>query len=77
MKNAELVQRIETLERELAEVKRHIHGNDADAAKPKSDWRDFVGIFANDPYFERAVKAGAAYRRSLRPRARKGKGRGK
>jgi hypothetical protein len=43
-----------------------------EAAKPKGpDWRHILGIFANDPAFEEAMRLGREYRESLRPKPSK------
>jgi hypothetical protein len=66
MTNSQLAQRIEHLEREVAEVKRKL----AAAAKRKSS-DDFFGMFQDDPDFEKALKLGAKYRQSLRPKSKR------
>lgn len=50
-----LEQRIEELERKVAELT-------AAAATPKKDWRRSIGIFANDPDFDEAMRLGREYR---------------
>jgi hypothetical protein len=72
VKQAELVKRIENLERALQDLRQSVEGN---TSSPKGDWRNFIGMFHNDPYFEKAMKAGAAYRNSLRPKGKPRKGR--
>jgi hypothetical protein len=74
MTQAQILQRLDRLEQQIQELKQKV------ATSPGRDartWRDFIGMFENDPYFEKAVKAGAAYRASFRPGARKSKTRKK
>ena len=69
MNQAQLLRRIEDLEREVREVKQTIAG--ATLRNGRRSAEDFFGMFHNDPDFKRAMEAGAAYRRSLRPKSRR------
>ena len=73
MTQSQIVKRLNRVERQLKELQQKMEAAD----QPAKTWRDFVGMFRDDPYFERAVKAGAAYRRSLRPGKTNGKARKK
>ena len=64
MTNAELATRIQALEHELNALKREVD------LKTSGGWRATAGTFANDPLFERAMRYGAEYRRSTRPKPR-------
>lgn len=58
---SEMEERLAMLENEVAHLKRK------EAATPKSDkqgWKSIVGVFADDEYFEEAVRLGAEYRAS-------------
>ena len=62
-------ERLTALETELQELKREREQKqeqDKEAEKPRG-WRSIVGIFADDPEFEEAVKAGKEWRDSFRP----------
>ena len=63
MPGAPLESRVEALEAELARLKEQL-------SAPVRWWED-IGTFANDPVYEQAMKLGRAYRRSLRPVAKK------
>jgi len=63
MTQAQLVKRVEELEREMQEVRSQLAGV---SGKPLTS-RDFIGMFHNDADFQQAMKLGAAYRHSLRP----------
>lgn len=67
MSAKELEKRIEVLEREVEDLKRHLKkGNDKE-----EPWYDRVaGMFANDPVFDEIVERGRQYRESLRPKSR-------
>lgn len=60
MTQAQVLKRLDDLERELRELRSQVAG------EGKNAWRSIAGSFADDPLFERAVKMGAEYRRSLR-----------
>jgi hypothetical protein len=61
--------RVAALEQEMARLKRQGLG-----ARTGREWvDDLYGKFAGDPIFKRAMKLGRDYRKSLRPKARKGK----
>jgi len=68
MTQSQLVKRIEQIEHDLQRLKHEVARNQPSDKKPSAD--KLYGLFRNDPYFEKAVAAGAAYRRSLRPRTR-------
>ena len=65
----------ETLEKRVAALEAQVARLQRERKSP-GDGRawvdDLYGKFANDPIFERAMKLGRDYRKSLRPRARKG-----
>jgi hypothetical protein len=75
MTHAQLVKRVERLEREMVLLKRSV--NELKARPPRPTSEDFIGMFHDDPYFERAMKLGRAYRRSLNPYRRQRKKRQK
>lgn len=55
-------QRLATLEAEVARLRRLV--------KDEGPWwKQWVGAFENDPYFERAMKYGRQYRESQRPKS--------
>ena len=60
-----LQQRIEIIERELAQLKQQI-----DTKDPRPWWEQIWGTFANDPSFEEAMRLGRKYRESLRPKTK-------
>lgn len=59
-----LEQRVEQLERDLAQLKLQIQSTSHTAEKPW--WEKIVGVFADDPDFEVAVELGKDYRQSLK-----------
>jgi hypothetical protein len=71
MTQMQLVKRIERLEQDLKTLKQELSKTRSAGERPSAE--KLYGLFRNDPYFEKAVAAGAAYRRSLRPRARRSK----
>lgn len=60
-----LENRIAIIEAELETLKRKMENKEA--TKPRG-WRSVVGVFANDPEFEEAMRLGCEYRESLRPK---------
>jgi len=66
MTNTQILKRLDTIERRLDQLKAQVGG-----PKPLNEWRAIAGSFANDPLFEKAMRYGAAYRQSLRPRTAK------
>ena len=62
--------KLEQLEREKEQKKeqnkKQDQGQDKEAEEPRG-WQRIVGIFADDPEFEEAVKAGKEWRDSFRP----------
>jgi hypothetical protein len=66
MSAAPIEERVSALEAEVARLRRIVEGE-----KPKSGWRQMVGAFLNDPYFEKAMKYGRQYRESQRPKKKK------
>jgi hypothetical protein len=72
MATVRIEDRVAALEAEVAHLKARI-----ESGKPASgDWLDAVwGLFANDPVYEEAMRLGREYRESLRPKARKRRGR--
>lgn len=59
-------QRVAALEAEVARLKEQ-------AGKSPNEpwWKNMVGAFLNDPYFEKAMKIGRKYRESTRPKGKK------
>jgi len=70
MSTAQIEKRLRELEGEVARLKARIDGK---GQAPKTGWRSIVGTFAGDPLHAEAMKLGQQYRRSLRPKRRKGK----
>jgi hypothetical protein len=70
MTTAQLAERLEALEKTVAELK-------SELAKTKTPtrrwWAENAGRFAGDSAFDEIVRLGRAYRESLRPRAKKRK----
>lgn len=62
-----LEQRVEQLEKELAQLKQQMQSISQPSKQPW--WEKIVGVFADDPDFEEAVALGKAYRDSLKPTA--------
>ena len=60
-----LEDRIALIEAELEALKRKLENKEE--SKPRG-WRSVVGVFANDPEFEEAMRLGREYRESLRPK---------
>ena len=60
-----LEDRIALIEAELETLKRKLENKEV--TKPRG-WRSVVGVFANDPEFEEAMRLGREYRESLRPK---------
>jgi len=69
MKTSEtrLEDRVTALERELRKVKSELK---ATRQESQPWWERFAGMFKNDALFDKVVKVGRAYRRSLAPRPR-------
>lgn len=59
---AQLEQRVETLEKELASLKSKLET--IDPGKPW--WERIAGTFRDDPIYKKAMKLGQQYRQSLR-----------
>ena len=57
-----LERRVETLEAELRELAQEVREK-----KRTRDWTRTVGVFANDPVFEEAMRLGREYREKQRP----------
>jgi hypothetical protein len=66
---AQLEKRVEALEEEMARLKSKVEA--ADALTPW--WERIAGTFQDDPVYEKAMKLGRQYRRSLRPKPGKRK----
>jgi hypothetical protein len=66
MARSNLEARLEKLEAEVVDLKRKVDLNAPEAPW----WKQIVGIFADDPHFEEAVRLGREYRESLRPKPR-------
>ena len=67
MGSAQLEKRVAALEEELARLKSQVERTDA--SKPWWEW--IAGTFQDDPVYEKAMKLGRQYRRSLKPRSGK------
>lgn len=65
--NTRLEERVTALERELRKVKSKLKASRQEALPW---WEQFAGTFKNDAFFDKIIKAGRAYRRSLTPRPR-------
>lgn len=73
MSQTELEIRLATVEKELSLLKakvetkldkQNVNGNDSKAKRPW--WKDHVGIFADDPAHEEAMRLGREWRKSQR-----------
>ena len=68
MATAQIEERVAVLEAEIAQLKKQV----AQGVPPQRPWwREIAGSFANDPVFQKAMKLGEDYRRSLRPKSAK------
>jgi sterol desaturase/sphingolipid hydroxylase (fatty acid hydroxylase superfamily) len=65
-----LEQRLTALEAEVAKLKQQ-NGANHDDNRPW--WDKIAGTFANDPYYDEAMRLGRKYRESTRPKSRKKK----
>ena len=63
MSKRTLNERVTELESELASLKQRLPLEPA-------GWRSIVGVFADDPAFEEAMRLGREYRESQRPKPR-------
>ena len=59
--------RVEKLENKLHAVEERLAGQAGNALPEKRGWRWFVGIDANNPHFEEAVRLGQEWRYADRP----------
>jgi len=62
-------ERLTAVEAELQQLQQEKEQNkeqNKEAEEPRG-WKRIVGVFANDPEFEEAVKAGREWRESFRP----------
>ena len=69
MSTQTIEERLTAVETELQQLKREREQKkeqDKKAEEPRG-WKRIVGIFADDPEFEEAVKAGKEWRDSFRP----------
>jgi hypothetical protein len=61
-----LSDRVERLEEQVSRLVQEVNGT------PRSQqmawWKKIVGVFQDDPEFEKAMQLGRAYRESLRPK---------
>ena len=62
--------RLDALEQEFASLKARV---EASSAQPW--WIELFGVSKDDPLFDEAMRLGAEYRQSLRPKDRKKKAR--
>ena len=58
-------ERLTAVEAELQQIKREKEQS-KEVEEPRG-WKRIVGVFANDPDFEEAMRLGREYRESLRP----------
>ena len=63
MSQKSLNERVSQLESELAAVKKHL-------PPEPTGWRSLIGVFADDPAFDEAMRLGREYRESQRPKPR-------
>jgi hypothetical protein len=64
----QIEERVAALEAEIAQLKKHL----GQGTLPQRQWwKEIAGSFANDPVFQKAMKLGEQYRRSLRPKPTK------
>jgi hypothetical protein len=59
--------RVAALEAELARLKKQVEP----ASTPSKAWWREIGTFEDDPIYDEAMRLGAEYRRSLRPKSAK------
>ena len=59
--------RVEKLESKIQEVEARISDQLGNVVPKKRGWRWFVGIDANNPHFEEAVRLGQEWRNADRP----------
>lgn len=69
MASARFEERLSALEKELATLKAKVEG----MSEGKPWWERIAGTFHNDPVYEKAMKLGRQYRRSLKRNTSKGK----
>lgn len=62
-----LAARLDQLESRVQEVEAQITMHEKQAASQKRGWRWFIGIDANNPDFEEAVRLGQEWRNADRP----------
>ncbi len=65
-----LQKRLAMLESEVARLKGVVENQRHDP-KPKPWWEDWFGAFANDSYFEEAMKLGQKWRKSQNAKSKK------
>jgi len=65
MATAQIEERLAVLEAEIAQLKKQMAQG---ATLQRPWWKEIAGSFANDPVFQKAMKLGEDYRRSLRPK---------
>jgi hypothetical protein len=68
MATQQLEARVAALEAEIARLKKRLEREPAPA---RPWWKEIAGGFAGDPIFAEAMRLGADYRQSLRPKAAK------
>lgn len=64
MASGRFEERLSALEKELARLKAKVEGT----VQEKPWWERIAGTFHNDPVYEKAMKLGRQYRRSLKPK---------
>jgi len=67
MKENQILQRLSQLERKIVDLQKRM--NQAGEKKVSKTWRDYIGMFKDDPDFQKAVEFGARWRQSFRPKA--------
>jgi hypothetical protein len=60
------------LERRIRRLEQIVEQLRSERAKSEKWWIDQAGSFANDPVYQEIVRLGRKYRRSLRPKHKKG-----
>ena len=68
MATATVGERIEKLEIRVQELEELIAEKTGKAAPKKRGWRWFIGIDANNPHFEEAIRLGQEWRYADRPK---------
>jgi hypothetical protein len=67
MTQNQILQRLSRLERKVVDLQKRL--NSAGEKKVSKTWRDYIGMFKDDPDFQKAVEYGARWRESYRPKS--------